>query len=342
MNCGMSKSFENPEFREQHSVHGPALLTLLLAFACVYIIWGSTYLAIRVAVQTLPPLIMAGVRFLVAGAVMYTWLRYRGVPHPTRVHWRSALIIGGLMLFGGNGAVVLAETMIHSNIAALLVATVPLWMVFLNAIRPGGRWPNVADCIGLLAGFAGVYVLLDPSNVPAEATIHPVGAALVLIASLLWAIGSLYSRHAPLPQSRSLATAIQMLAGGALLVVAGVARGEWATMDPQTFSVASLLALAYLTVFGSIIAFTAYMWLLHVTTPARVGTYAYVNPVVAVVLGWSILSEPVPPATIAAMTLIVIAVALITTYGRRERRIVQPKSPKIPVESLPCAAATRE
>ena len=210
INRSMGTSMKNPEIREQQSAHGPALLTVLLAFACVYIIWGSTYLAIRVAVQTLPPLIMAGVRFVVAGALMYTWLRSRGVPRPTRIHWRSALIIGGLMLFGGNGAVVLAETMIDSNIAALLVATVPLWMVFLNAVRPRGRWPNIADCVGLLAGFAGVYVLLDPSNVPAGAAIHPVGAALVLFASLVWAMGSLYSRHAPLPQNRSLATAIEI------------------------------------------------------------------------------------------------------------------------------------
>ena len=299
----------------------PSTPAVALAFAAVYIIWGSTYLAIRIAVQTLPPFTMAGTRFAVAGAVMYAWFRGRS-GRPTPRHWCSATIVGGLMLLGGNGAVVWAETMVHSGIAALLVAIVPMWLVVLSALRPTGTRPNWFDVLGLLIGFAGVYVLVAPSTGAAETAIKPLGAGLLLFASFSWACGSLYSRTAELPRNQGMATAIEMLAGGALLLIVGAATGEWSGIDPREFSAKSLLALLYLIAFGSIVAFSAYMWLLQVSTPAKVGTYAYVNPIVAVFLGWLILSEPFGRTTLIATTLILCGVVLITALGRRRRRRV--------------------
>lgn len=303
----------------------PPTLLVALAFAAVYVIWGSTYLAIRVAVETLPALTSAGARFLFAGTLMYLWCRRRGIPAPTRTQWRAAAIVGGLLLLGGNGCVVVAEQTLDSNIAALLVATVPLWLVLLNALRPGGQWPNWADVAGLLAGFAGIFVLFGLGTADAQAHVDVFAAGLILFASLSWATGSLYSRAAPLPRAQLMAVAAEMIGGGMLLVVAGAIRGEWFGLDPATFSARSLLALAYLVAFGSIVAFTAYMWLLQVSTPTKVGTYAYVNPVVAVFLGWSILGEKIPPTTVLAMLLIVAAVALISTLGRRAAKAPPPE-----------------
>jgi drug/metabolite transporter (DMT)-like permease len=239
------------------------------------------------------------------------------------VPWRSAAICGALRLLGGNGGVVWAETMVDSGVAALLVGTVPLWMVCLDALRPGGGRPNLAETMGLLLGFAGVVVLVNPIAVmglegaSGQAAVQPLGAGLVVFGALSWAIGSLYSRHANLPESPLLSTAMEMLTGGGLLLVGGLIRGEWAGLDIARFSRDSLLALVYLTTLGSLIAFSAYIWLLRVSTPAKVATYAYVNPVAAVLFGWAVLSEPLSARIFVAMALIVLAVVLITTYGRR-------------------------
>ncbi len=292
----------------------PSIALVLAAFAAIYVIWGSTYLAIRVVVLTMPPLLSAGLRFSVAGAILYWVMRWRGEARPTRTHWLGAAICGTLMLLGGNGGVVLAETIIDSGVAALLVATVPMWMVAVNALRPGGVWPSLAEVSGLVVGFAGVWVLVQPV---AGGGVNPLGALLVVCASLSWASGSIYSRHAPLPKSPLLSTAMQMLGGGAALFVAGTLRGEWGGVDPARWSVASLGSLLYLIVFGSLVAFSAYVWLLRVSTPARVGTYAFVNPAVAVFLGWLVLSEPLSASLLVAMGLIVVAVVIVTRYGRR-------------------------
>jgi drug/metabolite transporter (DMT)-like permease len=294
----------------------PPAALVLAAFAAIYLIWGSTYLAIRVVVQTMPPLLSAGARFLAAGAILYAFMRLRGVGRPKPAEWIGASICGTLMLLGGNGGVVLAETLIDSGAAALLVATMPMLMVAVNALRPGGVCPSLAELAGLLVGFAGVWVLVRPDT---GGGVHPIGAGLVVCGSLSWAIGSIYSRHAKLPKSPLLSTAMQMLAGGAALTLAAGLRGEWARVDPAVWSPASLAALLYLVAFGSIIAFSAYIWLLQVSTPARVATYAYVNPPVAVFLGWLILGEPLGPSLLAAMALIVVAVVVITRFGRRAR-----------------------
>ena len=284
---------------------------VMLAFACVYLIWGSTYLAIRIAVQTIEPLTMAGLRFVTAGTVLYAWARLRGTPRPTLSEWRGAVIVGGLLLLGGNGSVVWAETRVESGPAALIIATVPLWMVTLDAARRRTR-PRPAEVAGFLLGFAGVWVLIDPG---VGRAVDPFGAGLLLFASFSWAAGSVYSRDAGLPSSGLLATAMEMLGGGALLFVAGGIKGEWSTIDPARFSGESIAALVYLTVFGSLVAFSAYVWLLRVSTPAKVSTYAYVNPIVAVVLGWLVLDEPLTADTFIASALIVVAVVL-TLRGR--------------------------
>ena len=285
---------------------------VMLAFACIYLIWGSTYIAIRIAVQTIEPLTMAGVRFVTAGTLLYAWTRLRrGAPRPTLSEWRGAVIVGGLLLLGGNGCVVWAETRVESGPAALIIATVPLWMVTLDAARRRTR-PRPAEVAGFLLGFAGVWVLIDPG---VGRAVDPFGAGLLLFASFSWAAGSVYSRDAGLPMSGLLATGMEMIGGGALLLLAGGIKGEWSTIDPARFSGASIASLVYLTAFGSLVAFSAYVWLLRVSTPARVATYAYVNPIVAVALGWLVLDEPLTADTFIASALIVVSVVL-TLRGR--------------------------
>ncbi len=291
---------------------------VLLAFAAVYLVWGSTYLAIRVAIETIPPLLMAGLRFLVAGALLYALSRLSGATRPTRRNWRGAAIVGVLLLLGGNGGVVLAERTVPSGVAALLVATVPVWMVMLDWLWRGAARPGPRVFVGLVLGLAGIGLLVGPGAFGGGA-VDATGAAILLVGSLSWAVGSVYSRQAELPRHAMLSTGMEMLCGGAALVLAGALRGELAGLHPAAISTVSLLGLLYLIGFGSLIGFTAYIWLLaHVPAP-RVATYAYVNPVVAVVLGWAILGEALTPRMFAAAAVIVGAVVLITTAGRRER-----------------------
>lgn len=287
----------------------PSPGAILAALAAVYILWGSTYLAIRFAVETLPPFLMAGVRFTVAGAILYGWRRAVGQPRPTRAQWRAATVVGALMLLGGNGGVVWAEQWIESGTTALIVASVPFWMVLMDWLRPGGRAPRPKVWAGILVGFGGVLLLMGG---PGAAPGHLVPAIVLLLASVAWAAGSLYSRSAVLP-APLLATAMQMLTGGALLLLAGVVTGEVGRMDPAGFSTRSVLALLYLIVFGALIGYSAYVWLLRVTEPALASTYAYVNPVVAVVLGWLLAGERMDAGIVVAAAVIVGGVVLITT-----------------------------
>jgi drug/metabolite transporter (DMT)-like permease len=303
------------------TTHGPAAprLGILAALAAVYIIWGSTYLAIRFAVETLPPFLMAAVRFLVAGGILYGWRRARGFPRPTGSQWRAATVVGALMLLGGNGGVVWAEQWIESGTAALIVATVPLWMVLLDWLRPGGRMPRPLVWAGISVGLVGVGVLFGAPEAAAEhGSRYTAGWIVLVLASVSWAIGSLYSRTAVLP-APLLATGMQMLAGGALLLVMAVVTGELRALDPAAFSTRSLLALGYLIVFGALVGYSAYVWLLRVTTPAVASTYAYVNPVVAVLLGWWLAAEALTPRIMAASAVIVGGVALITRAARPPR-----------------------
>ncbi|MFA9429952.1 EamA family transporter [Egicoccus sp. AB-alg2] len=287
-----------------------------VALVAVYVLWGSTYLGIKVAIETLPPFTMAGVRFLLAGTLLYPLARRRpAAARPTRRQWAAAAGVGVLLLVGGNGLVTFAEQTIPSGIAALLVATVPLWMVALDRLTGGGRlrWQVVA---GLVLGSAGVLLLVRPwEGVGGE--IDAVGAGIVLIGSLSWAIGSLRARTAPLPPEPLQGTAMQMLVAGVVLLLLGAATGEPADVRVGEVSAASLAALAWLVGAGSIVAFSAYGYALRTLPTATVATYAYVNPIVAVALGWAILGERLSGQTLLAGAVIAVAVVLIVTFRTR-------------------------
>jgi drug/metabolite transporter (DMT)-like permease len=292
---------------------------IIAAFAAVYIIWSSTYLAIGYAVETIPPFLMAGIRFLLAGAIMYGWTRARGAAAPTRIQWRSAFIIGGLLLTGGNGGVSWAEQYVPTGLASLLVAAVPLWVVLIDWLRPNGARPGGPTVIGVLIGLAGMALLVSQRDSGGQ-PIHVLGLMALIIAPICWAGGSVYSRSAKLPASPLLSTGIQMLAGGVLLMMLGTVTGEWQQLDIGKISATSLLALFYLVTFGAIIAFTAYIFLLKHTTPARAATYAYVNPPLAVLLGWLFRGETLTPVMLLAAGIIVAAVFIIITYRDRRPR----------------------
>jgi drug/metabolite transporter (DMT)-like permease len=290
------------------------------AFAAVYVIWGSTYLAIKFVVETIPPFFMAGTRFVIAGLVLYAFarIRLRGDLHETKAHWGRAFIIGGLMLLGGNGAVVWTEQWLPSGLVSLLIATVPLWMVFVDWLR-GGSEPSTRIGGGLVLGFVGVALLVGGLENLGESQVDLIGAAIVVFGAFLWANGSLYSRSAKLPSSQLLATAMQMTAGGLLLLLASLVTGEYLQIRMDLISARSLASWIYLIVFGSLVAFTSYIWLLKVTTSAKVSTYAYVNPMVAMVLGWRLGDEPLTLRNMLAAAIILTAVVLITTYQPKRK-----------------------
>lgn len=295
----------------------PSRLKLVLAFAAIYIIWGSTYLAIRYAVETLPPLLFAGSRFIIAGGLLYGWARLRGAAKPQPANWRTALVIGGLLLLGGNGAVVLAELSVPSGLAALLIATEPLMVVLLDWARPGGTRPAGRIAMGLALGMLGMFVLIGPASLAGASEVKLGGAALVIAATISWAAGSLYAANTRTHLSPILFAGMQMLAGGALLSIAGLLHGELSSFAFAAVSLRSVIALVYLILFGSLIAFTSYSWLLKVTPPSLAATYAYVNPVVAVLLGWALAGESLSLRTMIAAAVIILAVVLITSHQPR-------------------------
>jgi drug/metabolite transporter (DMT)-like permease len=295
-----------------------SLILLIAAFAAVYVIWGSTYLAIKYAIETIPSFLMAAARFLMAGAILYGIGRLSpGYERPKLVHWKTALIVGTLLLAMGNGGVVIAEHYIPSSLAALLVATVPFWIVLLGWMFMGKGRPNLKVTAGLALGFLGVWLLISGQTASAAAAAASgsdqlFGAILIIGASLAWAAGSLYGTRAPSTKSAILGSGMQMLAGGAVLLIIGTVTGEWSTLDVAKVSSVSWIALAYLVVFGAIVAYTAYSWLLKNASPTSVTTYAYVNPAVAVVLGWAIAGESMTAQMLVGAAIIVGSVALIT------------------------------
>jgi len=304
---------------ETHAAHGLAALLrapwlrLAAAFLAVYLIWGSTYLAIRFAIESLPPFFMAGARNSIAGALLFAWTCLRGAPRPRLIHWREAAIVGGLMLFCGNGAVTWAEQKIPSGTVALMVATIPLWMVLPGMLRWGGTKPGLRTVAGVALGLAGVWLLAGTGRQIGGEPLDLFGVAVVLFAALSWSAGSLYSRRARLPADPIQGIGMEMLVGGGLLLLAAVIRGEWGQVEMGSVSLRSGLSFLYLVVFGSMVAFTAYLWLLRHTTPARAATYAYINPVVAVLLGWALAGEPLTAQTLLSAAVIVAGVAVITT-----------------------------
>jgi len=302
-----------------------------VALAIVYVVWGSTYLGIDLAVRTIPPFLMAAVRFLIAGALLYAWAIRRGDRNdrPTARHWLSAFLIAAPMLAGGNAAVGWAEQTLDTGTASLIIASVPLWMALLDRVFYARRLAR-AVVVGLAVGFGGVGLLVAPGG----ATGGSGRAAVVLVfASLAWAIGSLYSRHAALPRRPVVGAAMEMLAGGVMLTVIGAASGEVGRVHPASISLESWLGLAYLVAAGSLLGFTAYFWLLRAAPTSLVGTYAYVNPVIAVLLGAMLLGEPITWRTLAGGGIILAAVALIV---RAPARAVEPA-----VEARPAVATAR-
>lgn len=290
-------------------------LGVLIALGLVYVIWGSTYLAIRFADQSIPPLLMGGVRFLIAGTLLFAWCRVRGVPMPRWREWRSAGIVGLALLGGGNGTVIVVEQKVPSGIAALLVALVPLWMVVLQWMRRSSERPTFRRLSGVALGLVGVGLLAAHGGGTGGQGVNPM-ALLLVISSGVWAWGTLYAQRATLPSSPLMSTAVEMLVGGVALSLAALIAGEPATLMSHTVTLKSALALGYLIVFGSIIAYTAYTFLLRMASPALVSTYAYVNPLVAVLLGWALAGESVTIWTLISSAIIVSSVVLITLPRR--------------------------
>jgi drug/metabolite transporter (DMT)-like permease len=302
-----------------------------LALAIVYVVWGSTYLGIDLAVRTIPPFLMASVRFLIAGGLLYVWATRHGdrIDRPTRRHWVSACLIAAPMLAFGNAAVGWAEQTLDTGTASLIIASVPLWMALLDRVFYAQRLAR-AVVIGLVVGFGGVGLLVAPGGAGGADS----RAAIVLVfSSLAWAVGSLYSRQAPQPQRPLVGAAMQMIAGGLILAVVSGASGELDGFHPSAISLESWLGLAYLVVAGSLVAYTAYMWLLRAAPTSLVGTYAYVNPVVAVLLGTVVLGEPLTWRTLVGGAIILASVALIL-------RAPKPRAASVP-EHRPAAAAAR-
>jgi drug/metabolite transporter (DMT)-like permease len=281
----------------------------------VYVIWGSTYLGIRIGVETIPPFLLAGSRSFSAGLALYCWLRLRGARAPTWGEWRRAVFAGAIMLAGGNGLVTWAETRVPSNLAALLIAGVPAYVALMEALRPGGVPPSRRTWFGVLLGAAGMALLVRPDP---DALLESrwSGVLALLAAGWCWAFGSLYMRYRPMYPNAALSGAQQMLGGGALMLVVSWARGELASFELDAVSSRSLAALAYLTLFGSLIAFSAFNWLVGVTTSARLSTTAYVNPMVALLLGWLVLGETLEPISLMGAALLICAVAVMVRVAR--------------------------
>ena len=296
---------------------------VIVAFGLVYVVWGSTYLAIRIGIESFPPLLLAGSRHLLTGLILYPLLRWRTGVRPTAAHWRMSFITGFLLLFIGNGGVCLAERTVPSGVTALLVATVSLWMVLVDWLRPGGTRPGPRVIAGLLLGFSGLALLVGPKNLGGSGRVDPFGVGLLVVASLAWASGSVYSKHAGgLSGSPLLGAAMQSLAGGVSLWIAGILSGEVGALHLHVISVRSWVALGYLVVFGSMVGFTAYIYILKKSTATRVATYAFVNPVVALFLGWLLVGESINLRTVIAAAVILTAVLLVITAPHREPRRV--------------------
>lgn len=281
------------------------------AFAAIYIVWGSTYLAIRVMVGSMPPLLAGGTRFLFCGTLLYAWARWRGVPAPSRRLWGPAFLLGSLFFLVGNGGVSWAETRIPSGLTALLAAVSPLFTVVFESKRGGWKRPPGRVVFGIVAGLGGVALLVAPGEIIGGGHADLLGAAAITASAIAWAGGSVLSHAVPLHPSPPLATGMKMLAGGVLLVLAGLAMGEGSRVSFAMLTPKAMLAWGYLVVFGSLIGFSAFTYLLRVTTPEKVSTSAYVNPLVAVLLGWAILGETVSARTLLAAAIIIGGVALI-------------------------------
>lgn len=290
----------------------PSRVRIVAAFAVIYVLWGTTFLGIHYALETLPPFLMGSVRFLLSGAVLFGWALSRGASRPSRSQWKTAVVAGSFFMLVGQGGVAWGQQSVPTGVASVLVGTIPMWILVLEWIRPRGQRPGLLVTLGLLLGFSGVVVLLAPWESGAR-QIDVLGAGAVLLAAVAWAAGTLFVRDADKPASGAQSAGMQMLAGGALLLVPAALHGDFTRVSPADISLTSVLAVLYLVVFSSIIAFGSYSWLLGVCRPTRVATFAYVNPVVAVGLGWLFVGEPLSGRMVLAMAVTIGAVALVST-----------------------------
>lgn len=305
-----------------------------IALLALYIVWGSTYLGIRFAVETIPPFLHAALRFLISGVILYAWRRASGDPAPTLSNWKSTAIVGAALLLGGNGLVAWAEESVPSGIAALMISTSPFWLVLFEAMRTGGTRPAWQAILGLVVGFGGVFILIGPSEITgAENNFDTFGVVLLLLAPLFWSMGSIYARGADMPKSTLLSTGMQMLTGAVALFIVSVIKGELTGFSFGLVSTRSWLALAYLITFGSLIGFVSYGWLLHNAPVSLTSTYAYVNPVVAVFLGY-LLADELLNGRILIATAIIIGSVVVINSARQAR--VKTEAPQ-PVPESPTA-----
>lgn len=296
-----------------------SLLLAGIALAAVYLFWGGTYLGMKVAIESMPPFLMAGFRFFAAGLVLYILSRLAGARRPAFREWRSAAIVGALLLLGGNGIVAWAEQRVSSSVASLIIAAVPVWMLLFGWFGTNGKRPGAGVIAGIVLGFLGIAVLVLQPGQGRDADIgfDIIGIAALLAASLSWAAGSMYSRSARLPGSPLMSTAAQMLTGGVLLIVFSYFTGDGGALEPAEITARSYLAFGYLVVFGSIVGYTAYIWLLKNAEPSLVSTYAFVNPIVAVLLGWLLAGEQLTAGTWMAAVIIITAVVIVTVFRSR-------------------------
>ncbi|MDD2922811.1 MAG: EamA family transporter [Anaerolineales bacterium] len=292
-----------------------------IALIALYLVWGSTYLGIKIAIETIPPFFHAGVRFLVSGVILVAWQRAAGYELPTRKQWASTAFIGFMLLLGGNGLVAWAEQFIPSGIAALIISSMPMFLVVAEALRPNGIKPTWKTLVGLLIGFAGIFILVGPSEISGSATrLNPSGITALLGACLLWTIGSIYSRTADLPKSSLMTTGAEMLMGSIGLFIVSLLTGELKGWDPAQVSLHSIYGLLYLITVGSIIGFGSYTWLLQNAPISLVATYAYVNPIVAVLLGSWLGNEPLGTHVWLAAAIIIGSVIFINTRGKPKKK----------------------
>ena len=291
----------------------PRAWKVLLAFAIIYFVWGSTFLAIRVGVREVPPFLLAGIRFLIAGIVLYAWMRARGTPSPTAREWGGVSLLAILIFVLDYGLLFWAERRVPSGIAAVMMATIPVFMAMGEIVFLRTQRLTVRLGLALLVGMAGVAVLVGHSMSLGEAPIDTAGACALIVAAISWSVAASLTRKLPLPAAKAMSSGAQMLAGGALLTITAVLLGEFQGFHVQAVSRGAWLALAYLIVAGSIVGFTAYVWLLHHESPTKVGTYAYVNPVVAVLVGYFLGGEAIGARTIAGTLLVLMSVVVITT-----------------------------
>jgi drug/metabolite transporter (DMT)-like permease len=291
----------------------PPRWQILLAFAIIYLVWGSTFLAIRIGVHEIPPFLFAAMRFFAAGIILHAWIRARGVPSPSLREWAAASFLGLLIFVVDYGLLFWAEKRVPSGIAAVMLATIPVFMALSEIVFLRTQKLTVRLGLAMLAGIAGVVILVNPSTGFGQPAVDMLGAAALVVASISWSIAAILTRKLPLPESKVMSSSAQMLTGGFFLLLASVLLGDLKGFSVRAVSTGVWFALAYLVVAGSIIGFTAYTWLIHHESPTKVGTYAYVNPVVAVLLGYFFGGEELGARTVAGTVLVLVSVIVITT-----------------------------